>query len=80
MIYPTVGRMLSSFVFAALIGGAAIAVARRAGDKETPVATVALPVGVLVNFIFAALAPGAIMGRARFALRMATLALEEELT
>jgi len=31
-------------------------------------------------FIFAALAPGAIMGRARFALRMATLALEAELT
>jgi len=30
-------------------------------------------------FIFAALAPGAVMGRARFALRMATLALEAEL-
>ena len=29
-------------------------------------------------FLFASLAPGALMGRARFALRLATLALEKE--
>jgi predicted regulator of Ras-like GTPase activity (Roadblock/LC7/MglB family) len=29
-------------------------------------------------FLFASLAPGAVMGRARFALRLATLALEKE--
>ncbi|MHC5058974.1 MAG: hypothetical protein ACYTKD_30330 [Planctomycetota bacterium] len=56
--FPTAGRTVSLLVFAALIPAVAVTLAHGASEERTPLSAVALPAGVVADFVFAALAFG----------------------